>query len=368
MNRIISFTIFIVIACLIYFFMHYFIFKVLIKNLPLTTKWVNFIKYFFIFSGLSFPLSITFSRLLKFHLLNYYSYVWLGIVAIAFFFSFLAWGLLKFFPGFGKIMTITTLILIGLVSAYSLYNGLRLPVVKKLTLSLRNLPKELDGFSIVHLSDLHLEPFKSKKVITSIAASVTAIKPDLIVITGDLIEGDIGNDNHFISELKKISAVHGVFAITGNHEFYAGIENFTKLAKKTNMTILRNRVIEVANHLQVIGLDDDDGRRFGQDGPLLDPLIETCNQEKPIILLYHRPTGFDRAVEKGVDLQLSGHSHAGQIPPMDILVHIVYKYSSGLYEKNGAYIYTSPGAGYWGPPMRFLNRAEISHIILKSKE
>ena len=145
-----------------------------------------------------------FSRLLKFHLLNYYSSVWLGIIAIAFFISLLVWGLLKFLLGFGKIVTIIALLLIGLISVYSLYNGLRLPVVKKVTLSLRNLPEDMDGFSIVHLPDLHLEPFKSKKVITSIAASVNAVKPDLIVITGDLIEGDISNDNHFITELKTI--------------------------------------------------------------------------------------------------------------------------------------------------------------------
>ena len=368
MNRILTFAVFIIIACSIYFFMHFFIFKVLVKNLPLTTKWVRFVKYFFIFSGLSFPLSMMFSRLLKFHLLNYYSFVWLGIIAIAFFIFLLVWVTLKFLPGFGKIASITALILVAIISAYSLYNGLRLPVVKKITLSLQNLPKDLDGFSIIHLSDLHLEPFKSKKAIKAIVASVRAIKPDLIVITGDLIEDDISNDNHFITELKKLTAVYGVFAVTGNHEFYAGIDNFYTLAEKTNITILRNQTVEVANHLQIIGLDDDDGRRFSSDGPLLEPLIESCDQTKPIILLYHRPTGFDRAVEKGVDLQLSGHSHAGQIPPMDILVHVVYKYPSGLYKKNGAYINTSPGAGYWGPPMRFLNRAEITHIILKSKE
>ncbi len=368
MNRILSFAVFIVIAGSIYFFMHCCIFEVLTKNLPLTTNWVRFLKYFFFFSGLSFPLSMLFSRLLKFYLLNYYSYVWLGIIAIAFFIFLLEWILLKFLPGFGKIATIMALLLIGLISAYSLYNGLRLPIVKKVTLSLRNLPKDLDGFSIVHLSDLHLESFKSKKTITSIAASVAAIKPDLVVITGDLIEGDISDDNHFIEELKKIKAEHGVFAVTGNHEFYAGIQNFSKLAEKTNIKILRNRMIKVANHLQIIGLDDDDGRRFDYDGPLLDPLIEACDQAKPIILLYHRPTGFDDAVKKGVDLQLSGHSHAGQIPPIDILVQLVYKYPSGLYKKNGAYINTSPGAGYWGPPMRFLNRSEITHIILKSKE
>lgn len=366
MNRFLSFAIFFLIACSIYFFMHFLIFRVLIKNLSLSPKWVNIIKFFFIFSGLSFPVSIALSRLLKFYLFNYYANIWLGITAIAFFLSLIDWILVKFFPNHAKVITIIAVAITCLVSAYSIYNGLKLPVVKKVSISLRNLPEKLDGFSIVQLSDIHLEPYKSKKVISSIVDSINKIKPGLIVITGDLIEGDINNDGYFVSELKKMKAEYGVIAVTGNHEFYAGMHNFQELAKKTNIKILRNEMITAANTLQIIGLDDDEGKRFDRNGPDLDSLIPQCDRSKPIIILYHRPTGFDKAVEKGVDLQLCGHAHAGQIPPIDILVHIVYKYPSGLYEKNGSYIYTSPGTGYWGPPMRFLSRSEITHIVLKS--
>jgi predicted MPP superfamily phosphohydrolase len=306
------------------------------------------------------------SRLLEFYLLNYYAYVWLGIIAIAFSVFLVEWIFLKFFPGAGKIVTIFALAIIGLISFYSLINGLRLPIVKEVPVTIKNLPVGLDGFTIVQLSDLHLESFKSKKAISAIVKSVNALKPDLIFITGDLIEGAIDRDNHIIGELKKLHSVHGIIAVTGNHEFYAGIQNFMQLAKKTNIKILRNQCV-IVEDLQIIGLDDDEGKRFNHKGPDLDSIIKDCDQTKPIILLYHRPTGFDSAVEKGVDLQLSGHSHAGQIPPMDILVHLVYKYPAGLYERNGSYIYTSPGAGYWGPPMRFLNKAEITQIILKRR-
>lgn len=366
MNKFLSFAIFFLIACSIYFFMHFLIFRVLIKNLSLSPKWMNIIKIFFILSGLSFPVSITLTRVLKFYLLNYYANIWLGITAIAFFVAFIDWVLVKFFPNHAKIITIIAVSVTCLISAYSIYNGLKLPVVKKVSISLKNLPEELDGFSIVQVSDLHLEPYKSKKVISSLVDSVNKIKPGLIVITGDLIEGDINNDGYFVNELKKLKAEYGVIAVTGNHEFYAGIDNFEELANKTNIKILRNDTITLANTLQIIGLDDDDGRRFDHNGPDLESMIPLCDQSKPIILLYHRPTGFDKAVEKGVDLQLCGHAHAGQIPPMDILVHLVYKYPSGLYEKNGSYIYTSPGTGYWGPPMRFLSKSEITHIVLKS--
>jgi predicted MPP superfamily phosphohydrolase len=279
---------------------------------------------------------------------------------------FIDWIVVKFIPNHGKTITIIAISIICFISAYSLYNGLKAPVVKKVSIYLKNLPEHLTGFSIVHLSDIHLEPFKSKKIISSIVDTVNEIKADLIVITGDLIEGDINNDSYFVEELKKLKAKYGVIAVTGNHEFYAGIRNFEELSDRTNIKILRNEMITAAGSLQIIGLDDDDGRRFDHNGPDLDSLIPQCDPSKPIILLYHRPTGFDKAVEKGVDLQLSGHAHAGQIPPIDIIVHLIYKYPSGLYEKNGSYIYTSPGTGYWGPPMRFLSKSEITHIRLKN--
>lgn len=374
MNRILSFVLFVSIACLIYFFMHFFIFKILVKHLLLPGKSIKLIRLIFIFSGLSFPISVLLSRSLRFYLLNHYAFIWLGIAAIAFTVCLVIGLAFLIFPGKKQLIAVIGLSIIGIISLYSLFNGLRPPVVKSVTISLKNLPGKLKGFSIVQLSDLHLEPYKSRRILSSIVEKVNALKPDLIVITGDLIEGDIqldsksnNGENHFIAELKKLKAAYGVVAITGNHEFYAGMQHFYKLAETLNFEILRNRLLKIENCLQIIGIDDDEAKRFGQKGPDLDSLIKECDRTKPIILLYHRPTGFAAAAAKGVDLQLSGHSHAGQIPPIDILVHLVYKYPAGLYEKNGSYIYTSPGAGYWGPPMRFLSRNEITHIILDNK-
>lgn len=368
MNRILSFALFILIAISIYFLMHYFVFRVLIQYLPFFAKYRKFVKLFFLVSGLTFPVTMFLSRSLKFHLLSYYAYIWLGVMAIAFFILFIDWILIKVFPGSSKILTTVALAVVGVISVLSLVNGIQTPRVKKITIPIKNLPQDLDGFSMVQLSDLHLDPLKPKRIIASIFESINSLDPDLIAITGDLIEGDeIWADSYLVNYLKNLRAAYGIVAITGNHEFYAGIENFTKLAQKADIKILRNQCIKVADSIQLIGLDDDTARSFSMERPSLDSLIKECNPEKPIILLYHRPTGFDRAAAQGVDLQLSGHTHAGQIPPMDIMVYLYYKYPSGLYKKNGSYIYTTSGAGYWGPPMRFLNRSEIVHIILKSK-
>jgi len=128
--------------------------------------------------------------------------------------------------------------------------------------------------------------------------------------------------------------------------------------------VLRNELKIIGTHLQIIGLDDNEAKRFSQSGPDLDTPLKKCDPTKPIIVLRHRPEGFDEAVDRGVDLQISGHTHDGQIPPMTFLVRLFLKYPYGLYHKNRAHIYTSCGTGYWGPPMRLFSMAEIVEFIL----
>lgn len=360
------FALFITIASLVYFGLHFFVYKVLAKGLELSPNARKWIKIFFWFSGVSFILAEILSRMFRIYFLNYYAFVWLGVIAIAFSILLLTLIVTKFFPSHTRIITIIGLGIVGVISLISLVNGLQKPVVKEISVPIKDLPKELSGFTIVHLSDLHLEEYKAPDHIPYIVDTVNGLKPDLVAITGDLIEDDICKSPWFCKQMQRFKATHGVTAITGNHEFYAGIENFIEFAKHSNIKILRNQSMTIAGSVQIIGLDDRDGRRFGGKGPDLEAAMKNCDPAKPMILLNHRPDDFDKAVEKGVDLQLSGHTHAGQIPPMDFLVWLYYKYPAGLFEHNGSYIYTSYATGYWGPPMRFLSRCEIVKITLVS--
>jgi len=359
--------IFIAIASAVFFVLHFFIFKFVSKSLKLSNKPKKILKIFFWCSGLSFILAETLSRMYRIYFLNHYAFVWLGVIAIAFSILLLSWIAAKFFPSHSRVITLVALGIVGAVSLISLANGFQKPVVKEISVPVKDLPRELSGFTIVHLSDLHMEEYKAPDHVPYIVDAVNAMKPDLVAITGDLIEDDICNNPWFCEQMRRFDAAHGVVAITGNHEFYAGIENFKEFAKRSNIKILRNESMTVAGGVQIIGLDDNDGRRFGGKGPDLETAMKDCDPTKPMILLYHRPDNFDKAVEKGVDLQLSGHTHAGQIPPMDFLVWLYYKYPAGLFEHNGSYIYTSYATGYWGPPMRFLSRCEIVKITLVSK-
>lgn len=364
MNRVLSFAVFILVVSVVYFLMHYFVFKTISKNISLAPKSIALLRYIFLFSGLSWPLGMALSRWLGFTYLNHYAFIWLGILSILFFFMAIAQIFNLIFPQKRILITGIVLVLAGVVSIYSLINNLGLPVVKTIPIHLKKLPLSISGFRMVQLSDLHLDSYKSGRRISRIVDRVNALNPDLIVITGDFIDGDITTDQLFCDSLKRLKASRGIIAITGNHEFYAGIKYFMRLCKKLGIEVLRNERRTIAGALEIVGIDDNEGRRFSGMGPDLDKALEGCDPGKPVVLLRHRPEDFNRAVERGVDLQISGHTHAGQIPPMDILVCTFLQYPYGLYEKKGSYIYTSCGTGYWGPPMRLFSRSEIVQFVL----
>jgi predicted MPP superfamily phosphohydrolase len=366
MNRILSFLIFMVVALSVYFLMHFFVYRTVVRFIPFLPRVKSLIKYFFLFSGLSFPLSMMLSRVFGFHHLNFYAYVWLGVLSISFAVLIPARILNYVFPRISFQITLLSLVLIGLLSVYAVFNGIRIPAVKTITLPLNQLPAESSGFKIVQLSDLHLDSYKSPRMMSRVAEKVNSLNPDLIVITGDFIDGRIEHDQDVCLSLKKLRATHGIISITGNHEYYAGISYFLEISRKLKFTVLRNERKLIGNHLQVIGIEDNEAKRFSGAGPDLETPLKNCDPTKPIIVLRHRPEGFAKAVERGVDLQISGHTHDGQIPPMTFLVRLFLKYPFGLYRMNNAYIYTSCGTGYWGPPMRLFSRAEIVEFVLVS--
>jgi len=225
----------------------------------------------------------------------------------------------------------------------------------------------MSGFAIIQLSDLHLQKWRSEKWLRHVVEETNRQDPDLVLITGDLIEEHMDRCQKFIPILRRVESKQGVFAITGNHEFYSGIQNFLAFSQKAGIRVLRNEKVTMGDNLIIIGMDDITGRMFSSPRPDLETLLEDCNPNQPIILLTHRPEGFKEAADMGVDLHLSGHTHAGQIPPMDLIVLLTYRYPFGLYRYGSAFIYTTCGTGIWGPPMRFLSRSEIVKIVLVSK-
>jgi len=301
--------------------------------------------------------------------LLYFSSVWLGMTAIAFS-GFVIVDFSRIFikaQRFRYYATISALVWIGLASGYALYNQAGMPAVREIGIPLAKLPARLNGFTIVQLSDLHLDLSKSDRWLGRLVAETLALHPDLIVVTGDLIDTDICAVDGFCEILRGLKAAYGVYAVTGNHEFYAGIPMFMKIAANLNFDVLRNANVLIAGAIELAGIDDaHEAKRFENISvkESLASAFKKIDLNKPVILLSHQPDVFDLARKMGANLQLSGHTHAGQLPPMDLLVQILYEYPFGLYKRGAEYLYTTCGSAFWGPPMRLFTRPEIVKIVL----
>lgn len=292
---------------------------------------------------------------------------WLGVLAIAFTVFAVEALVSLLLPDLRQTLTLVAIGLVIGLSGYARFNASRPPVLIELTVALRGLPSSAHGFTIVQLSDLHLTRHASRDRWQGVIEQVNRLSPDLIVITGDLVDDDIPEATGLPECFRGLAAKHGVLAVPGNHDYYAGYAVFERFARRSNITVLRNERRRIGDALVVAGIDEPAGRSFAEGGPNLDLALAGRDPSLPVVLLSHRPESFERRAAKGVDLQLSGHTHAGQIPPLDLLVWLFYPYSFGYFEHGAAGIYTSCGTGTWGPPMRLFSRNEIVRITLMTR-
>jgi uncharacterized protein len=214
------------------------------------------------------------------------------------------------------------------------------------------------NLKIAHLSDIHLGTIHQKTFLEKVVAKTNELKPDVIMITGDLVDGSAPITQDMLSPLNNLKAP--TFYVIGNHEIYDDLRFVMPILSKTKMRILRNQTVNY-NGIQIAGVDFHEG-----SAKILKELEALKIQKgKFTVLLNHAPTGFPEAVAKGVDLQLSGHTHNGQIFPFTLLVRTAYKYITGLHKINNSYLNISQGVGTWGPPFRILSHSEIVVLNLK---
>jgi predicted MPP superfamily phosphohydrolase len=254
----------------------------------------------------------------------------------------------------------------GMFSVIAIVQGLRAPVVRDYEVRLAGLPPERDGLNLVAISDLHLGTLKGNRWLTKLLDRVNDLKPDLMVIVGDLVDGNVRHVETLLPTLKQLRSPFGVWAVTGNHEYYAGLEQSVKLLEAAGYHLLRDRWEEVAPGLIIAGVDDLTAReQFGQrDGAVEKALIN--RPAGATILLSHSPLESNPAAAAGANLMLSGHTHAGQIWPFNFLVRIKYPLLVGRYEVDGMTLIVCRGTGTWGPPMRLWRPSEILRIKLRT--
>jgi predicted MPP superfamily phosphohydrolase len=263
------------------------------------------------------------------------------------------------------------LVVVGLtggLTAWAVKSGLARVAVREVDVRLRRLPKELAGTTIVQLSDVHVGHTIRRDFIEEIVAQTNALKPDVIAITGDLVDGSVADLRDHVAPLGKLEARWGVYFVTGNHEYYSGADEWIAELGRLGIRVLRNERVVVGNgeaSFDLCGIDDHQAAQFGGDhGPDLARACAGRDPERELVLLAHQPRAVFEAEKHGVGLQLSGHTHGGQIWPWRYMVRLQQPIVSGLAAFGQTQVYVSNGTGYWGPPMRLAAPAEITRIRL----
>lgn len=260
-------------------------------------------------------------------------------------------------------------ILAALLTLLGFANARRQPAVRNVDVAIAGLPAALHGFSIAQITDIHVGPTIKGPYLERIVNAVNSLEADLIAVTGDLVDGSVSHLAAEMTSLSRLTARHGAFFVTGNHEYYSGVEGWVVHLRGLGMRVLMNEHV-VLRHageaLVVAGVTDFSAHHFYPD-QRSDPAAALAGAPLNTglrLLLAHQPRSAFAAEAAGFQLQLSGHTHGGQFLPWNFLVRLQQPFTAGLVRLGDLWIYTSRGSGYWGPPKRLGAPSEITRIRL----
>lgn len=239
---------------------------------------------------------------------------------------------------------------------------------KKVELYFKNLPQEFDGLKIMHITDLHIGASLPSSFVKNLIQKVNQAKPDLIVFTGDILDGIIEKHQADMNQLKQLQAPLGIYYVTGNHEYYWDAPKGIQAFRNIGFHVLINQTAELqrgAGSIQIAGVPDPAAKHFQLESPDLSRLQHQLKSESFKVLLSHQPSIAKKTHKLGFDLQLSGHTHGGQFFPWNFLIVFFERYAKGLYRLGNMQLYVNQGTGYWGPQLRLGTYCELAEIILR---
>src|SRR3954447_1230182 len=255
---------------------------------------------------------------------------------------------------YGTLGAAALLSIVGLLQA-------RCPGVKRVRIAIRDLPPELDGYTIAQWSDVHVGPTIQRRFVSRLVEQTNALHADAIAITGDLIDGPLAELREQVQPLRDLRAKDGVFYVTGNHEYYWRADDWIPELERLGLTFLENRHEVVRPGLVIAGVTDPVSHRSDAHAALANAPRDAVK-----VLLAHRPQAAELASQLDVDLQLSGHTHGGQFFPFNLLIRAFQPVVAGLHRIGKTWLYVSRGTGYWGPPSRLGVRGEITLLELRT--
>lgn len=382
---------FIVIALLVTGLVHYYLWARLVSDLKLPAAWHRAGTLVMALLCASVPLTFYLSRTQSGALrraLLMPSYTWMGVLFMLLV-GVLAFDVLK---GTGaalqrlaaapaepdpsrrvllaRMIAGAVFLFAGGASALGVESALGRVGLKNVRVRLRRLPRAMDGTTIVQLSDVHVGPTIGREFVEQIVEQVNALEADVVVITGDLVDGSVRQLRELVAPLADIRAKYGTYFVTGNHEYYSGARSWCEHLGRLGIRVLRNEHVRIGDDdasFDLAGVDDYHAARFGRGhGADIAKAVAGRSSERELILLAHQPRHVFEAKDHGVGLQLSGHTHGGQLWPWSYLVKLQQPVVSGLARFGETQVYVSNGTGYWGPPMRIGAPAEITRITLES--
>ncbi len=240
--------------------------------------------------------------------------------------------------------------------------------IKSVQIEVPNLPSAFHGLKIVQVSDLHVGATLRKNYVGRVVEKINATKPDLVLLTGDVADGHATSIAEHLEPLRRLKPRYGAFYVTGNHEYYWGVNDLVAQIKGLGFTPLlnENKIITINERpLMIAGVTDPAGEIINGHTPDIVRAGTSASSPELKILLAHRPGAYEQAEPLGFDLQFSGHTHSGQFFPFNLLIGFFHKYSRGLYRHGRLWLYVNPGTGYWGPPSRLGVVPEITLATLK---
>lgn len=257
----------------------------------------------------------------------------------------------------------------ALVTLAGFLNARRTASVVRVDVPIRDLPEALHGFTIAQITDIHVGPTIKARYVQAIVDRVNGLRPDMVAVTGDLVDGSVSELAAHVAPLAGLSSRHGTYVVTGNHEYYAGAHAWIDELRRLDLTVLMNEHVVLhhgAGQVVVAGVADwsahhfDPSHRSDPEGAVAGAPAGAGAR----LLLAHQPRTAALAVDAGYHLQLSGHTHGGQFFPWNLFVPLQQPYTAGLHRLRDLWVYTSRGTGYWGPPKRFGAPSEITCLRL----
>ncbi len=307
---------------------------------------------------------------------TYIGYFWMGVIfllfalnltvdiyrAVIYIFSHIfSPSLTKLIPD-KRITLLAVILLTAFINIYGLFEARNIKT-REIILNTGKLPEGVEKLRIVQITDIHFSNINGAGLANRITDIIKGLNPDLLVSTGDLIDDGLRDRDGVKSLFRSTAAKYGKYAVTGNHEFFGDLSKNLRFTESCGFIMLRNRSVKVNDYINIAGVDDPAGNRDGLKKIIDESLVmEGFSPDKINIFLKHQPRIKKESIGK-FDIQLSGHSHDGQIFPFKYLVRLMFKYMSGLYYLgNNSCLYVSRGTGTWGPPVRFLSPPEITVI------